>query len=539
MSRQSRSAVVITALWLVALTPTTTRSQIGPSHWDADERVVVTSFQHVTALARAPDRLFAATDQGLVVRNEAFDRWELPITREDGYPSSRITALAWDRRDGTLWLATEDARLIQLDPSSRRFIDEIRLNERITRIVPSADDASELMVRRGNRWFSLDPYSRQMTNLNTGVVDRVIAADFELRERRELLSSPRFDAARTFLATRGSTRYQITDVMPAMELGQFWVSSYGGFLFRYDSYTGQSTPVDYGLVGRGGGAVLVDETGIWFAPDEVIDRYSITWADSELAVWRAWEAESFGPPDRDIPSDPIHVLLREGDDVWAGGERGVYRFDGEAWHREAAGQIGIGQQVLSLVSGPEDLAGIWVGTDRGLFRLPGPGALVEAPWLGARRIVALASHSGLLWVGTDRGLVVFEASAGLPIAQSSEDEPRGRVWSLKASENRLYVGVDRNVWWLEDNEWHRADDLGVLAAPASALDVRDGILWIGSDHGLIAWNTITGEQRRYSFVAGDLPTGERGERGVTAISATGPDAVWLTTPAGAVRLDLD
>lgn len=164
---------------------------------------------------------------------------------------------------------------------------------------------------------------------------------------------------------------------------------------------------------------------------------------------------------------------------------------------------------------------------------------MDAPWLGARRIAALASHSGLLWVGTDRGLVVFEASGGLPIAHSSEDQPRGRVWSLKASESRLYVGVDRDVWWLEDNVWHRADDLGVLAAPASALDVRDGILWIGSDDGLIAWNTITGEQRRYSFAAGDLPTGDRGEVGVSAISAIGPDLVWLTTPAGAVRLDLD
>lgn len=195
--------------------------------------------------------------------------------------------------------------------------------------------------------------------------------------------------------------------------------------------------------------------------------------------------------------------------------------------------------MLSLASGPDDLAGIWVGTDRGLFRIPGPGALVDAPWLGARRITALASHTGLLWVGTDRGLAVFEASDGLPIAHSSDGQPRGRVWSLKASGNRLYAGIDRDVWWLEDKVWVRANDLGVLPAPATALDYRDEILWIGSDDGLIVWHMITGEQRRYSFAAGDLPTGDRGERGVTTISAVGPDSVWLTTPAGAVRLALD
>jgi len=499
----------------------------------------VTSFQRVTALARAPDRLFAATDEGLVVLNEAYGQWELPITREDGYPQARITALSWDRRDGTLWLATEDARLVQLEPFNRRFIDEIRLNERITRIVPSADDSSDLLVRTGVGWFRLDPFSRQMTRSDAVAVDRAVSADFELRERRELLSSPRFETARPFLAARGPTYYEITDVMPATDLGQFWISSYGGFLFLYDSFTGLATPVDYGLVGRGGRAVLADETGIWFAPDEMIDRYSISWADPELAEWQTWESESIGAVDRDLPAGPINVLLRRDGDLWAGGDRGVYRFDGELWHREARGQIGVSQRVLSLVAGPEDLPGTWLGTDRGLFRILGPGAPVGSPVLGARRITALASHAGLLWAGTDRGLVVFESVAGAPLARSSEGQPRGQVWSLKASEGRLYAGVDRDVWWLEDSVWHRANALGVLAAPASALDVRDGIVWIGSHDGLIAWNTISDEQRGYSFAAGDLPTGNRGEKGVTAISAIGPDMVWLTTPAGAVRLRLD
>jgi len=539
VSCQLPSIAGLTVLALVTLTPAPARSQIGPSHWDADQRVVVTSFQRVTALARSPDRLFVATDKGLVVRNEAFNRWELPITSEDGYPPSRVTGLAWDSRDATLWLATEDARLIQLEPFQRRFIDEIRTNERIARIIPSADSPSELLIRMGGRWFSLDPLSRQMTASDSRAADRAVAADFELRERRDVLSSPRFDVARCFLATRGSKHYQITDVMPAIELGQFWVSSYGGFLFRYDSFSGQATPVDYGLVGHGASAVLADETSVWFAPGELIDRYSITWADSDLVDWRTWESESIGPLDRELPSDPIHVLLRDKDDVWAGGDRGIYKFDGKDWHREGGGQIGVGQRVLSLVSGPDGLPGIWVGTDRGLFRLNGSGAYLESPLLGARRIRALASYAGLLWVGTDRGLAVFESVAGQPVEHISAGQPRGRVWSLKESGSRLYVAIDRDVWWLEDGDWHRADDLGVLAAPATALDVQDETVWIGNDDGLVAWDTRTGEQRRYSFAAGDLPTGDRGERGVTTISATGSDTVWLTTPAGAIRLELD
>ncbi|MFQ5530903.1 MAG: hypothetical protein ACE5FP_11230, partial [Gemmatimonadota bacterium] len=314
------------AFLLVALVPATAWSQIGPSHWRADERVVVTDFQRVTALARAPDRLFAATDGGLVVRNEAFNRWELPITIEDGYPSSRVIALAWDRRDGSLWLATEDSRLIQLEPRDRRFLDEIRLNDPIRRIVPSNEDPSALLVQQGSRWFSLDPFSRQMVRAGPGATDRAVAADFELRERRELLTSARFEAARAFVATRGPRRYSVTDVMPAAQLGQFWIASYGGFLFRYDSFSGQSEPVDYGLVGHGGGSVLADTNTIWFAPGEVVDGYAISQADLGLEMWRIWDARSSGVTDRDVPADPIRVLLRVGSDVWAGGDRGLYRF---------------------------------------------------------------------------------------------------------------------------------------------------------------------------------------------------------------------
>jgi sugar lactone lactonase YvrE len=43
----------------------------------------------------------------------------------------------------------------------------------------------------------------------------------------------------------------------------------------------------------------------------------------------------------------------------------------------------------------------------------------------------------------------------------------------------------------------------------------------------------------FSFAAGDLPTGPRGERGVDGIAVEPEGAVWVATPAGAVRLDPD
>ena len=526
------------ALLLSVLLPSTASSQIGPSHWRADERVVITDFQRVTALARASDRLFAATDGGLVVRNEAFGRWELPVTVEDGYPVSRVIALAWDRRDGTLWLSTADARLLQLEPRDKRFLDEIRLTDPLRRIIPSDQDPSALLVQRGSRWYSLDPFSRQLSPVGRDAADRAVAADFFLRERRQLLTSSRFDASRAFIASRGSRRFQVTDAMPAAQLGEFWIASYGGFLFRYDAFSGQSEPVDYGLVGERGGTVLADSSGVWFAPGEAVDRYAISRADPELEVWQVWDAEGTGLIDRNVPADPVHAMLEVGGQLWVGGDRGLYRFDGSTWHREARAQLGAGARVLSLSAGPEGLGGVWAGTDRGLYRLPGPGLSADPPRLGARRITALASHAGRLWVGTDRGLTAYAGGAGGGPETAAADIPPGRVWSMKSLDNRLYVAIDRDVWWLEDDAWVRADALGVLVAPATALDARDDVVWIGSDDGLTVWNTVSGEQTRYSFSAGDLPTGARGEIGVTSVSVIGPDAAWLMTPAGAIRMNV-
>jgi hypothetical protein len=53
------------------------------------------------------------------------------------------------------------------------------------------------------------------------------------------------------------------------------------------------------------------------------------------------------------------------------------------------------------------------------------------------------------------------------------------------------------------------------------------------------WDPGSGEQRRFSFDAGDLIAGDRGETFVAAISVASPDVVWVATPAGAIRLAVD
>ncbi|MGD8496123.1 MAG: hypothetical protein PVF05_08000 [Gemmatimonadales bacterium] len=534
---------------LVLSRPATAPAQQILGAWDADERVTITDFQHVTALARSSDRLFAATDGGLVVYGDAFERWELPITREDGYPDSQVLALAWDARDGSLWLATRDGRLRQFDVTTRRWLDEIRLGGTVTRIVAPSDDPSVLYVRRGGRWDAVDPFSRQTQSVAASRVRQSISRDFDLRAREELLGDPAWDAARAFLGRRGSERYEITDVMPAAgAAGVFWVATYGGFIERFDSFSNQSETLDYGVIGIGASAVLATDGAVWFAPAYPTDRYGVSTADPGLETWKIWVGYAFGAADRGAPDGPVRAWLRTDDGVWAGGDRGLHRYDGSAWHREPTDTRAAEAPITALAAGPPGLPGVWVGTEHGLFRVRSPGAGADAQLLSASRVRALAAYAGALWVGTDRGLVRFAGRtrpaadsdvATLPMPESDAGPP-GRVGALAADGSHLYAGIEGAVWVLDSTgTWSRARPLGAATAPVRALALADGRLWIGTDEGLIGWDTRSDRLSTYTFAAGDLPTGPRGERGVTAVSASSSDEVWAATPAGAVRLDVD
>lgn len=567
-----RAALVLS----VAVASPPLGAQMVSGGWDADERVIVTDFQRVTALARSPDHLYVATDGGLVIRDDAFERWELPITREDGYPASQVLGLGWDRRDGTLWLSTRDGRLLQLDTFGRRWLDQLSLTGSfggpVTRILVPADDPSSLLLRQGERWLSFDPFTREARPAASSDVQRAVQADFDLRARAELLDGMQWASARAFLGRRGSQRYEITDVTPAAgATGEFWVATYGGFLEKYDTFTSDSEPVDYGVVGLGAAAVLAADERLWFAPSHASDRYGVAAADPALEEWSTWGGGSFGFENDGAPDAPIRAWLRTEQGVWAGGDRGLHRFDGERWHEEYLGGRGDVAPITSLAGGPPGLEGVWVGTERGLLRIPIPGAGPDVLLLSAARVRDVEAHEGALWVATDAGLVLLSPGEEGAVAGDEEGEaageaadpeageaddpddaglagpmpqagagPPGRVGALATDGGRLYAGIERDLWVLEPGaEWQRAEPLGVLPARVTALAARGGVVWIGNDEGLLAWDTRDDVVTPFTFAGGDLPTGPRGERGVADLAIEEDGAVWAATPSGAVRLGPD
>ena len=112
-----RLQLAVVAAWVCAQP---LQAQVGARLWRPEERVVISDFSVIQALAVSEDLLYAATDGGLVIYDRRFGRWEPPVTGLDGYPLERVRVALVDPVDRSVWLGT-DQRLVHYVPTLKRF----------------------------------------------------------------------------------------------------------------------------------------------------------------------------------------------------------------------------------------------------------------------------------------------------------------------------------------------------------------------------------------------------------------------------------
>ncbi|MCL7956644.1 MAG: hypothetical protein M8843_01390 [marine benthic group bacterium] len=512
-------------------------AQTGPGHWRPEDRVLVTDFGFVTALARSSDRLFAATSGGLLVNRDVFRRWEPPVTREDGWPDVEVTAMAWDRLDRMLWLAVAGGRLLSLDPVGVRWTDDVRLGRPVDRIVPDGSAAGGLYLRTPGGWLQFDTFTQTARSASLSEVNDAIERNPNERARRELITSPGFESVQAFLGTGpDGRRWPITDVVAAGDPGRFWIGAAGGGLSLLDSFSFDWRPVGVGLLGLGARALAADGNAIWIAAGEpLVGRYGVTRVSEELEDWEVFDSR--GSPG--IPDRGIGAMTAVDGQLWIVGERGVTRrgTDGR-WSRIAADYYDRGDRLRAIAIGevgPDGRRAVWIGGDRGLDRMPDLQSMPERV-LSGDRVSALLPVAGGTWAATDRGLVFLDDAGRRTVPAGLPAFPSGAVTGDGAT---TWTAIDSEVWAQNpDGSWRRLDEVGALSSPVTALAESQGILWIGTSDELVSWETDgRGPVRRYSFAAGDLPFGPFGERGIAAILPVSRSRVWVATPAGALRLD--
>ncbi len=183
----------------------------------------------------------------------------------------------------------------------------------------------------------------------------------------------------------------------------------------------------------------------------------------------------------------VHALLVEpGGAVWAGTNRGLYRFDGERATHVPLEIDGHEVRVRAMAREPD--GSMWVTSDGGLFVKPPGGAFAQAArsaWpVGQRQGPVMCAHDGTVWLATPDALVRGRRGVFAPVrgpdgrvltgTMALAEDPRGVVWI--GTREALHRWEDGRVTTV------RTPRTGEYPIWSLYADSR-GAVWIGSNGG--------------------------------------------------------
>jgi len=530
----SRGFAVLLAALFAAGCAGTVLGEIGASgsamrgFLDARDVVLITAFRNLGGVAADARVAYAAGPEGVIRYDQRFRRWEAPITRDDGYPVDEIpTALAVDRFARSLWLGTRSGGVYE-------FPLGLRSGWRWAGVAPGG--AIRTLVPGENGVFALTGVGWSYADAGVGgvgpapAVPADVARQAEPLLRRMAAEDASFAASLTGALT--DERLRRWEPTAAAEgpggTDEFWIGTWGGGLFLYDDLSLRATHYPFGLVGRGVGAMAVAEDGtLWFGGDGLGERRGVTGADAQLQRWVWLEA-----PFERVPQGLVRDALATEDAAWFAASDGLYRVSGGQGRRwtDADGLPSARATALARVGDA-----IWVGTERGLAVVR-DGIAQRTGGVGAPAVTGLAvTGDSLVWIGTTRGLAVARARDGEPVPIPGTAAGQGArgvtIVDVADAGERVHVLAEGRVTTWDANGLLNA--LGVevprqIGRPLTLAADRSGV-WVGGTTGVAFLDPVSGS-------AGTLLVPQQIPEGPIRQVLPAGDAVWLATPAGAVRL---
>jgi ligand-binding sensor domain-containing protein len=511
---------------------------VAQSHlWLPEDRLLVTAFHDVTGLATDLRRVYAVSSEGIQVYDFAARRWDAPVTAVQGFPQrERPTALAFDLVESALLVGTAAGDLLIYRVDMQRWDRRPALASgpilAIAAGTSAREDAIYLATRGG------------LLRLRRGsfMAEPVRPDEVPPPLRARLHGPGALTAADPALASASGTlgldarlrRQPITAIVPGEGRGSYWIGTMGG-LAAFDSRFMETTWHEYGLVGRGVGAIARAADGFWFGGDGRSPRRGVAWADARLQQWRHHEAPLEG-----APTGHVADIAGGAGVAWFAASDGLFRLDRRSgvWRRftEADGLPAL--RVLTLAAAGD---GVWAGTRRGLVRMGPHGA--ETPALfRATAVLRVRELGDTLWIATERGLFALGPSRDTILAAGGAADGAGQgpgvgpTLDVAAIPGALVVLTPDALFLRQQAAGGEPVWSGPLREPfqaglgrGHALAAGDGQLWVAGDAGVARLDLGTGLWTFYT-VPGDVPEGP--------VHGVLPDGehVWLATPGGALRL---
>jgi len=244
----------------------------------------------------------------------------------------------------------------------------------------------------------------------------------------------------------------------------------------------------------------------------------------------------FDDPDGAMPTGMIFTVETDRQGVvWAAGDRGVFRIQPSGLERQS---ILDRSDRLSLSIFHERDGGLWIGTNKGLFRRDALGRSELVPWGGTAAVGAvLAMHRdvrGGYWLATTLGLarVPRQTSLDQRALQAKRLWPENTPDLLEDHQGGLWAATHGGLRYLPP-DWQQFavfdtrpsnDQSGGTRAVRSAVQARDGSVWFAAvSAGLQRLDVRDGE-----LVSIPLPHQvAQVSRQATAVLAHSDGSIWV------------
>lgn len=512
-----RLQLAVVAAWVCAQP---LQAQVGARLWRPEERVVISDFGVVQALAVSEDLLYAATDGGLVIYDRRFGRWEPPVTGLDGYPLERVRVALVDPVDRSVWLGT-DQRLVHYVPTLKRF-----------ETIPVVGGVRDLMVDRrdlfagmwvGTRagWEFLPYGGIMLTPATHTPADPMHPTTVDVAlERAPYLAT----AAAEILTDERMRRYRYTAAAIAPDTDELFVGTNGLGVLQVDPGTTQVRRMAFGLLAASASGVVAVPGGVWTGTSEDALQPGFTFVSDDFQRFAYDEGEGVGYQFRRVFDLVWHDPV-----LWAATDGGVVRR-----HGDRAGEVlyrysGVELDVVFALT--EGSGGVWAGTQQGLVWVGESGAArrVDSPSVGP--ILSLVASDDTLWIGGLQGLgFTGGASDTIFVARGTARYPElsDRVVALTELGDTLFAATAaRLLWRASGEEWVVERPLGGDLGSITALLADEGGVWVGGTRGLALYRPATRDFLLYNQ-PGDLP-------GMVRDIAAGPTYLWVAATGGLVR----
>jgi ligand-binding sensor domain-containing protein len=499
--------------------------------WTLEDRVLVGNGDIVLALALGTREVYGATPTGIIVYDFTTERWKPPFAPVEGYPAQdEVTALAWDRVAGGLWVGTRAGDLYSWTPGFGGW-DRHPLGAQSEVLAMAADAATgAVYVATARQWLRVQTGSSFAEPITPNdvppdarrILDRT-------RERDPVLESLRG----TLGLDADLRRWPITDVIEGERPGEFWVATAGGGIVHVDGRGIDREWLRFGLLTTGTAAIGFDGTNVWFGGDGRGQRNGVVAADPSLAQWWQVDAATEGGP-----AGFVAEIMTDSAATWFAASDGLYRLSGEPgeWdgvvYRTRDGLPS--DEITSLARTGTRL---WIGTRRGIAAIDERGR-VETNFAGAP-VHRLTSRNDTLWIAGDDGLWVIPAASSSLRRATAEAAPlaqqhaalSGRISDVATATDAVFVLIGDVLYTLTGEGWSgplRDASLDAIGPPLR-LATAEGRLWVAGGRGVAHRDPESGAWRAFE-IPGDIPVGP-----VLDVKPLG-EYVWIATPAGALRL---